>query len=191
MKEISSFSEKLQNIGAESKIFGNSSEYKNFLNGDEVGVKKMLPREKGSWEGEVGDSTWKPDLGEIPKKPPGNQDDWKTIFEPYGKEGIDFKDGEPDFTPFSEGSVEIKDFSDDRLGNFSQADEQMAKIWSEEKKDGRDWSAEDVYNYRKENGLSWHERSDMKTMDLVPQKIHGNVPHSGGISAYKNLQGVA
>lgn len=191
MKEINGISERLQNVGTETKIFGSSSEYKNFLNSDEVGAKKMLPREKGSWEGEVGDSMWKPDLSEIPKKPPGNQDDWKTIFEPYGREGVDFKDGEPDFTPFSEGSVEIKDFSDDRLGNFSQADEQMAKVWSEEKKDGRDWSAEDVYNYRKENGLSWHERSDMKTMDLVPQKIHGNVPHSGGISAYKNLQGVA
>jgi len=26
----------------------------------------------------------------------------------------------------------------------------------------------------------------MKTMDLVPQEVHGNVPHSGGISVAKN-----
>lgn len=191
MKEISNCFERMQNSEAESKVFGSASEYKNFLNGDEAGIKKILPKEKGSWEGEVGDSMWKPDSSEVPKKPPGNEDDWNTIFEPYDQEGVVFKDGEPDFTPFSVGSVEIKDFSDDRLGNFSQADEQLAKTWSAEKRDGREWSPEDVYNYRKENGLSWHERSDMKTMDLVPQKIHGNVPHSGGISAYKNSQGVA
>lgn len=191
MKEIDGISERLQNMGTESKIFGSSSEYKNFLNNDEVGAKKMLPREGGIWEGEPGDSMWKPDLSEVPKKPLGNEDDWKKILEPYDQKGVTFKDGEPDFTPFSEGSVEIEDFSDDRLGNFSQADEQMSKVWSEEKKDGREWSPEDVHNHRKENSLSWHERSDMKTMDLVPQKIHGNIPHSGGISAYKNLQGAA
>lgn len=191
MKEIGSITERLQNVGAESKVFGSPSEYKNFLNNDEVGAKKILPKEKGQWEGEVGDSVWKPDPNEIPKKPPGNKDIWETILKPYNQEGVVFKDGEPDFTPFSEGSVEIEDFSDDRLGNFSQADEQLAKVWSEERKDGREWSPEDVYNYRKENSWSWHERSDMKTMDLVPQKIHGNIPHSGGISAYKNLQGAA
>ncbi|MGP1485379.1 MAG: HNH endonuclease [Campylobacter sp.] len=43
--------------------------------------------------------------------------------------------------------------------------------------------------YRKENKLSWRERSDQKTMDLVSQGIHGNIPHSSGISEAKNQKG--
>lgn len=86
----------------------------------------------------------------------------------------------------SEGTVEIDDFSTDRNSNFTQADEQLAEKWTEEGKDGKEWSPQDIKEYRKENNLSWHERSDMKTIDLVPQEVHGNVPHSGGISAVKN-----
>ncbi|MDE6978879.1 MAG: HNH endonuclease, partial [Helicobacter sp.] len=70
--------------------------------------------------------------------------------------------------------------------------EKLAEQWTIENKEGKEWSAQDVREYRKENNLTWHERSDMKTLDLVPQEIHGNVPHSGGISACKNkIRGVA
>jgi len=32
------------------------------------------------------------------------------------------------------------------------------------------------------------ERSDMKSMDLVPQRVHANIPHTGGISKRKKLE---
>ncbi|MGP1579936.1 MAG: HNH endonuclease [Wolinella sp.] len=152
-------------------------------------VQCILPDKNGMWEGEKGDGTWKPDPDSIPKKPSDNERTWREILEPYGTEGIEFKDGEPDFTPVSEASVEIEDFGLERDDNFTQADEALAKKWSEEQKDGKDWTAKDVEQYRKEHKLSWHERSDQKTMDLVPQVIHGNIPHSGGISAAKKSQG--
>ena len=152
-------------------------------------VQCILPDKNGKWEGEKGDGTWKPDPDSIPKKPSDNERTWREILEPYGTDGIEFKDGEPDFTPYSEASVEIEDFGLERDDNFTQADEALAKKWSEEQKDGKDWTAKDVEQYRKEHKLSWHERSDQKTMDLVPQVIHGNIPHSGGISAAKKSQG--
>jgi hypothetical protein len=31
----------------------------------------------------------------------------------------------------------------------------------------------------------WHERQDGKRIDLLCHDIHGNIPHSGGISANK------
>ncbi len=149
-------------------------------------LNRMLPENGGVWEGEKGDSIWKPNRDEIPKKPPGNDETWGEILDKYGVEGIEFKDGEPDFTPFAEGTVEIDDFTEDRNANFTQADEQLAEQWTAEGKDGKEWSAQDIKDYRKENNLSWHERSDTKTLDLVPQEVHGNVPHSGGISVIKN-----
>jgi len=148
-------------------------------------MNNFLPREGGEWNGEEGNSIWKPNRDEIPKRPPGNEKTWGEILDKYEIEGIEFKDGEPDFSPVSEGTVEIEDFTEDRNANFTQADEKLAEQWTKEGKDGKEWSAQDVKNYRKENNLTWHERSDMKTLDLVPQEIHGNIPHSGGISAIK------
>lgn len=169
-------------------ISGDKSEIeqiKQEINGLKSG---FLPKEGGEWSSEAGDSTWLPNEDEIPKRPPGNEKTWGEILKKYEVDGIEFKDGEPDFTPFSEGTVEIEDFTDDRNANFTQADEKLAEQWTAEKKDGKDWSAQDVKEYRRENQLSWHERSDMKTLDLTPQEVHGNVPHSGGISALKNSQ---
>ena len=41
--------------------------------------------------------------------------------------------------------------------------------------------------YRKEHRLTYHERSDMKTLDLVPIDAHGAIPHKGGIAKCKEL----
>ena len=122
----------------------------------------------------------------IPKKHNEAGKTWGEILNKYGIDGIEFKDGEPDFTPVSEGTVEIEDFTDDRNGNFTQADEKLAEKWTTEGKDGKEWTAQDVKEYRKENNLTWHERSDMKTLDLVPQEVHGNISHHGGIAKVKS-----
>lgn len=169
-------------------VSGNSKEVANIKS--EVAkfekINNFLPKEGGEWDGEKGNSTWKPDRDEIPKRPPGNEKTWGEILDKYEVEGIEFENGEPDFSTTSEGTVEIDDFSTERNDNFTQADENLAEQWTNEGKDGKEWSPQDIKEYRKENNLSWHERSDMKTMDLTPQEVHGNVPHSGGISAAKN-----
>lgn len=39
----------------------------------------------------------------------------------------------------------------------------------------------DIEKWRKENKLTWHENSDMKTCELVPTIIHEAFRHSGGV----------
>ena len=136
----------------------------------------------GHWEGERGNSKWFPNRDEIPKNPLTNPDGltWGQILDKYGIDGIEFKNGEPDFSPVAKGTVEIDHFTDNRYGkggNFDQACERLAVQ--------RGCTKEEVKAWMKENKYTWHERSDCKTMDKVPTEIHGNIRHSGGISEAK------
>lgn len=136
----------------------------------------------GHWEGERGNSKWFPNRDEIPKNPLTNPDGltWGQILDKYGIDGIEFKNGEPDFSPVAKGTVEIDHFTDNRYGkggNFDQACEKLAEQ--------RGCTKEEVKAWMKENKYTWHERSDCKTMDKVPTEIHGNIKHSGGISEAK------
>ena len=136
----------------------------------------------GHWEGERGNSKWFPNRDEIPKNPLTNPDGltWGQILDKYGIDGIEFKNGEPDFSPVAKGTVELDHFTDNRYGkggNFDQACEKLAEQ--------RGCTKEEVKAWMKENKYTWHERSDCKTMDKVPTEIHGNIRHSGGISEAK------
>lgn len=148
--------------------------------------RELIPRTGGEWQGEPGNSKWTPDGEGIPSKQNPDGKKWGEILDEYNIDGIDFKDNYPDFEGIAEESVEIDNFSKDRFSNFSQADKKTAEGWNAEGKDGKTWTAEDVRNYRKENNLTWHEHEDMKTLQLVPSEVHGNIPHSGGVAAKKN-----
>ena len=148
----------------------------------------MLPKTNGTWTGEEGNSKWVPDPEYVPQeksrnpeKPYSNPDNitLQDILRKYGLDGIDFIDGEPDFSKLSKGDVEISDFSDDRNENFYQADEKLAEQ--------KGCSPEDVEKWRKENNYTWHECADCKTMQKVPNEVHANIPHSGGISVIKKI----
>ena len=151
------------------------------LNGTEK--RSFIPRTGGEWEGEPGNSTWHPDRDSIPGDRNGTNPDkktWDEILDEYDIDGIPFNDGEPDFSAVERGTVEIDDFSDDRSSNFDQADQKMAEQ--------RGCTPEEVAAWRKENGYTWHECKDCKTMQKVPTEVHGNVPHSGGVSEHKSRQ---
>ena len=154
-----------------------------------VYLKDFIPREHGGWKGEPGNSSWYPDEEHVPNGGRDSNPDGKTWGEILNENGIDhieFHEGEPDFSKISKGTVEINGFSDTRESNYAKADQKLADQWNQEGKAGRtDWTKEDVEAYRKGNNLTWHERSDMKTMDLVPTIVHANVPHAGGISEIK------
>lgn len=132
----------------------------------------------GHWESEKGDSVWKPNKEDIPpcSNPEGKT--WGEILKEHKTDGIEYKDGKPDFSPVAKAEVQIDDFTGNRAKNFEQADEKLAK----EKK----CSPEEIKQWRKENNYTWHECSDCKTMQLVPSEIHNNMPHAGGIYEYKN-----
>lgn len=131
----------------------------------------------GHWDGDRGDSNWYPDPDFVPGKANSEGKTWNEILDKYGIDHITFKDGEPDFSEISKGTVEIEPFSDSRTDNFDKADIELAKQ--------KGCSPEEVAQWRKENGYTWHECKDMKTMQKVPSDVHNNVPHSGGISEAK------
>ncbi|SFR84685.1 A nuclease of the HNH/ENDO VII superfamily with conserved WHH [Anaeromicropila populeti] len=88
----------------------------------------------------------------------------------------------PDFSQFTVGEVEIDNMTSSRSSNFYQADEKLAQQWTDEKKDGKDWTKDDIEQWRQDNKYIWHELNDTKTMQLVPSII--NTPifmHLGGV----------
>lgn len=138
---------------------------------------RCCPRENGQWEGERGESKWLPDRNSIPGKFNEELNTWGEILDRYNIDGIVFKDGEPDFSSIMKGEVEISDFTTARYVNFSQADIKLAEQKGCSPEEGKAW--------RKENGYTWHECRDKITMQKVPNEVHGNIPHSGGISEAK------
>ncbi|TMV47031.1 HNH endonuclease [Paenibacillus mesophilus] len=138
----------------------------------------------GHWEGERGDSKWLPDRDYIPSEVKGrtrSNPDGITmgeLLDKYGiEDGIIYKDGEPDFSEVSKGNVEIEPFSTERSDNFDKADIELANQ--------KGCAPEEVAQWRKDNNYTWHECRDMRTMQKVPNEIHANFPHSGGISEAK------
>jgi len=148
--------------------------------------------ENGSFEGERGHSKF------IPSDTTERGAACKGKLAELGKDGVEYKNLEPDFSEVSSATVTIDNMTGNRndyqadgewkAGNFSQADAKLAEQWNTQGKDGRtDWTDKDVYNFRKdpEQKYTWHERCDTNTMDLVPSEIHQCCKHLGGVSECK------
>ena len=144
--------------------------------GEEVflsGFLNRLPDSNGQWDGKRGYSQWIPNPEYVPLQSNPDRKSWESILEEYKIDGIPFHNEEPDFREVSKGEVTITPF-EDRQKNFSRADKELARQ--------RRCTPEEVREWRHEHGYTWHECSDMKTMQKVPSVIHNNVPHSGGQS---------
>ena len=77
---------------------------------------------------------------------------------------VTYKNAIPDFSPYQEAQVKITNMTNNRVSNFEQADAKLADYWKTIKYKGQDWKPRDVRNYRKNNGLTWHEMSNMDSM---------------------------
>lgn len=141
--------------------------------------------ELGSWDGPRGDSIFRPN-----EDTPEGRACAERLKESC-VDGIKYINGEPDFSPVSVATVRIGKMTEFRenaknvVGNFNKADVKCAEMFNIEKRDGRtDWTPRDIYNMRHDEAhpLTWHERCDTHTMDLVPREIHSQCKHSGGVS---------
>lgn len=142
----------------------------------------------GKWSGDRGESMFIPTADRV-----------REILRNKGLEGINYKDGIPDFNPISEAKVTIQGMSQHRLsqmgengerivGNYEKADTECAKPWNLEQRDGKDdWTHQDVKKWREANEYTWHEHNDMKTCSLVPTEVHKVCSHLGGVSEIKNI----
>ena len=136
--------------------------------------------ESGKWTGERGESKFIPSDASA-----------KKTLEKYNTDGIEYKNGMPDFSPVSEATVRIDNMTESRPNNFRQCDIKCAEQWNSEARNGKtDWSARDIANFRSENHYSWHERNDTKTCDLVPFDVHQACTHLGGVSECKKRDNV-
>ena len=141
---------------------------------------------RGDWKGERGESRFIPSIETEKGKAAHDK------LAEKGMDGIEYKYAEPDFSECAEATVEIDNMTENRgpyddkdgnrqQGNFWQAEAKCAEQWNTDQREGKtDWSAKDVRDWRRANKYSWHERCDTRTMDLVPQEIHGYFTHSGG-----------
>ena len=123
------------------------------------------------------------------------------ILKQYDMDGIVYRNAEPDFEVCSYAVVQISGMTENREdykdsdgntlpGNFSQADIELARIWNNQRRSGKDdWTDEDVKNYRTANRLTWHEKCDTKTMVLVRREINEYFKHSGGCAECRERDG--
>lgn len=166
--------------------------------------REHLPTQKtGTFEGERGNSAFYP-----------NSPDAQNKMAEFDKDSVMYKNGDPDFSPFSvhdspwgkaDTNVEIPHMTDQRenptweygsrpdgtkhdpnydLGNFAQADNALSEKLSNANPE-HPVTPDEIEAWRKENGLTWHENTDGKSMMLVPTEIHNACPHSGGVAEMK------
>ena len=132
-----------------------------------------------NWTGERGESTYIP-----------NDPKLKDLLAQYGKTGVDYVNGMPDFSPFTKTEVKIENMSSDRYSNFSQADKLCSAKWNEMAMDNKtDWTPRDIADFRSNNGFTWHECNDRETCQLVPSAINDKpFSHLGGVSECKHYE---
>lgn len=160
---------------------GEESEQKEFFAKEENQEHKMEGRQEyyttfeermehmpkdGEWTGKPGDSKFKTYNEEVNK-----------VLEKYGLDSIEYKDGIPDFSKCAVVSVEIDNMTSDLVTNYKQFCKKCAENWSEE---GKTVTPRDVADFKTANNLEFHECSDMRTCQLVLDKVHECFTHTGG-----------
>jgi hypothetical protein len=138
----------------------------------------QTPKEgsSGHWSGERGESDFVLD---------------KTFKLSDGTEitKVTYKNAVPDFSPYAKGEVNIQGMTNSRSSNFRQADRALAEYWNKIKYEGKSWTKADVEAYRAENNLTWHEMSNMESMQLVPYDVNQIFSHFGGVAEYNAMIG--
>jgi len=128
-----------------------------------------LPK-SGKWDGEPGNSKWRPDPGTPAAK----------ALKEHGQTGVQYRNGHPDFGPVSKANVPIDGMKGNTGSDFTKARNAMGP----------------GYDRRvMEKGYTWHHHQNTRNMQLVDSRIHntvydkmptGGAVHTGGASAVKD-----
>ncbi|WP_211252930.1 HNH endonuclease [Carnobacterium gallinarum] len=120
----------------------------------------------------------------------------ESILKNAGVEGVYYKNGVPDFSPFSKAEIEIEYMlggkgalgSKARDFNFQQANSNLAKQLNDSPNLAKTFGMEsgnikprDIEKYRVQNNLTWHELNNGTTIQLVPSEINSTFGHIGGV----------
>lgn len=144
-----------------------------------------------SWSGLEWDSTLIPDPTVTPQnKNYSNIDNltWGQIMEKHNYRGLTYHKGKPDFARIALHTIQLSNFdslvdsnSDTERGPLQ---EEAFKILAKKLHK----TVDEVRSYKENKRLVWHEDTDCKTLYLVPQEIHNNLHHFGGIGMLKILR---
>ena len=153
------------------------------------------PKSNGKWSGEAGNSYWLPNRNIIPERNQYSNPDgksWGEILDLYKvRNGIQFKEGEPVFDDIAWEEIVLRyeDIGRNELLRLQQNERSVLHNLAFDKlAKAKGWSLEQTYKYKEENNLVWHEKSDCKTLLLVPRMIHDNITHYGGVSMLRCLE---
>lgn len=159
--------------------------------------KKILvtPINNGKWLGERGNSKWIPDKNYVPG---GNKNyanpknkTWGQILKENGIDGIDFKDGVPNFDKVSkmESKIDYSKIPDKAKKQLLKEKPQRTALHdyfydklAKEKK----MTVEEIRHFKESNNLVPHETIDGR-IQLVPREIHDNLTHEGGVALFRDL----
>lgn len=128
----------------------------------------------GHWSGSRGNSTFVLNPDYIPQNSKMNPE--RKTYRDLDVSKIEYKKGEPIFKDVARDTEKIN-MTENRIENFRQADQLLAEK--------RGWTIQEAKQYREDNHLTWHERQDMRTIDLVPSAINGSLAHQGGVAYIK------
>lgn len=95
-----------------------------------------------------------------------------------------YKNAVPDFSEYEVAQVKVNNVTNYRPSNYRLADAELAKQWTKIQYLGKKWTRVEVSTYRTENGLTWHEMSNMQYMQLIPTEVNGTFTHCGGVTEY-------
>jgi hypothetical protein len=120
---------------------------------------KNTPTEgpNGKWVGERGDGTWVPENGGPP---------------------VEYRNGFPDYSPYSRGQVDIPMAGDSK--DFAAADKAMREKLGDP-------------NWKRPPDCTWHHNENGVTMELIPKNVHAtgggaSTPHMGGAAMTSGSQ---
>ena len=125
----------------------------------------LLPRSNGYWDGEPGESGWhstKPEVNAI------------TNGEP-----VQFRNGRPDFSPWSQGEITFKD------GLLNGTDSDYSRVYDYIKSNSDLANQDQAREFLRSQGLSPHHL-DLNTIQLVPRVLN-QIPHIGAASDLRGL----
>jgi hypothetical protein len=135
---------------------------------------------RGYWLGKRGCSTY------IPVR---SQKNIILLLHTFDLDGIPYINGMVDFRKCSYVTICLQHMSTNRQINFAQCDKQCADIWNTQAHiNCTNWTGSKIKKYRKENSLTWHERNDRVTCDLVPRQLNSFFSHLGGIAECKRAK---
>lgn len=152
------------------------------------------PINNGKWVGDRGNSKWIPDKDYIPGgKHYANLKNktWGQILKENNIDGIDFKNGVPDFDKISkmESKIDYSKIPDKAKKQLLKEKPQRTALhdyFYEKLAKEKNMTVEEIHRFKDKNNLVPHETIDGR-IQLVPREIHDNLTHEGGVALFRDL----